>query len=120
MNTTPTKSQYLLLLRQPAGGVPAPAELQKIMVRFGEWIERLNAKGLAPATNGLELTGKVLRGRAVTDGPYVEAKEVVGGLVTITAASLDEAVEAAGACPGLDYAMAVEVRPVHRRPAAPS
>lgn len=118
MSTPPSPSSYVLLLRQPAGDPPPPGELQKIMARFSTWIDGLAARGLLQGTNGLDLSGKVLRGRrgqAVTDGPYAEAKEVVGGFVTISAASLDEAVEAARDCPGLDYHMAVEVRPVRNR-----
>ncbi|HVU34700.1 MAG TPA: YciI family protein [Opitutaceae bacterium] len=108
----------MLLLRQPAGPVPPPEELQKIMVRFQTWMDGMMAKGMVVGTNGLDVTGKVLRGRrgaSITDGPFAETKEIVGGYVLITAASLDEAVEAARDCPGLDYAMAVEVRPVRPR-----
>ncbi len=118
MTTSPGQSTFVLLLRQPAGDAPPPAELQKIMVRFQAWIDGLTAQGRLQGTSGLDLSGKVLRGRrgqSLTDGPYAEAKEVVGGFVTISAASLDEAVEAARDCPGLDYHMAVEVRPARRR-----
>lgn len=115
MNPTLERSSYLILLHQPAGGVPAPAELQKIMARFTVWMDGMRAKGVVQTTAGLELTGKVLRGRrgaVTTDGPYAEAKEIVGGYVLIAAQSLDEAVEYARDCPGLDYNMAVEVRPI--------
>ena len=69
-------------------------------------------------TNGLNPAGKVLRGpkgRSVTDGPYAEGKEVVGGYVLIEAENLDAAVAAASDCPGLDYQMVVEVRAVMQR-----
>jgi hypothetical protein len=85
------------------------------MVHFRKWMESMYAKGHVLSTNGLESAGKVLRGSRgamVTDGPLIEAKEIVGGYVMITAKSLEEAVELASACPGLDYRMAVEVRPV--------
>jgi hypothetical protein len=121
MNPTPKKSSYLLLLHQPHGGVPAPEELKKIMARFTEWMDRMKDKGMVEGTNGLEITGKVLRGprgRSITDGPYVESKEIIGGYVLISAASEAEAVEAARECPGLDYHMAVEVRPVRPRPSS--
>jgi len=119
MQTRPERSRYLLLLRQPAGGTPPPEELRKIMARFAEWMDGMAARGLVEATNGLELSGKVLRGRrgaSITDGPYAEAKEVIGGYVLISAGGLEEAVEAARACPGLDFGMAVEVRPIRPRP----
>jgi len=116
MTTQSNKSQFLLLLRQPhAGPHPTPEEMQQIMGRFMEWMQGMSAKGIVAGTNGLEDTGKVLRGSrgaSVTDGPFAESKEVVGGYVLISADSLSHAVEIARDCPGLDYRMAVEVRPV--------
>ena len=88
------------------------------MARFAAWMKNMSDKGMVVGTNGLELTGKVLRGPrgvSATDGPYPEAKEIVGGYVLITAGSFDEAVEAARDCPGLDNHMVVEVRPVRSR-----
>ena len=114
-----SSSQYLLLLHQPnTGPGPTPAELQQIMAHFGAWMEGLYAKGIVAGTNGLEPAGKVLRepgGAVITDGPYAEAKEIVGGYILINAASLDEAVAIARGCPGLNYRLAVEVRPVKQR-----
>lgn len=116
--TTPS-AQYLLLLHQPnTGPGPTPAELEQIMAQFGRWMEGLYAQGIVAGTNGLEPTGKVLRepgATVITDGPYAEAKEIVGGYILINAANLDEAVAIARGCPGLDYRMAVEVRPVKQR-----
>jgi hypothetical protein len=115
---TQTPTSYLLLLRQPAGDIPPPAELQKIMTEFGAWMDRMRAQGAVEGTNGLELTGKVLRGRrgaSMTDGPYAETKEIVGGYVMLRATTLDAAVEWARECPGLNYGMTVEVRPVRQR-----
>lgn len=112
-------SQFLLLLHQPnTGPGPTSEELKAIMARFGTWMTGLSAKGIVAGTNGLEPTGKILRGpcgAVITDGPYAEAKEIVGGYILINASSLDEAVEIARGCPGLDYRLAVEVRPVKRR-----
>lgn len=120
LNHMPSANQYLLLLHQPnTGPGPTPEELQKIMARFGTWMEGLYAKNIVAGTNGLEPAGKVLRepgGTVITDGPYAEAKEIVGGYVLINAANLDEAVAIARDCPGLDYRLAVEVRPVKPMP----
>jgi hypothetical protein len=52
----------------------------------------------------------------VTDGPYAEAKETVGGYVVIAADNLAQAVEIAKGCPGLDYETLVEVRPIEKLP----
>lgn len=116
----PPTSQYLLLLLQPGTGPgPTPAELKAIMGRFSVWMEGLYAKDIVAGTNGLEPTGKILRGpggAVITDGPYAESKEVVGGYILINAANLAEAVAIARGCPGLDYRLAVEVRPVRPKP----
>lgn len=116
MTTQSNKSQFLLLLRQPHEGPhPTPEEMQQIMGRFMAWMKGLSAAGAVVASNGLEDTGKILRGPrggSVSDGPYVEAKEIVGGYVLISADNLEQAVKIARDCPGLDYRMAVEVRPV--------
>jgi len=115
--TTPSDlRQHLILLQYPADGVPpSAAELQVIMARFATWMEGLQKQGRLAATNGLENTGKVLRGpvgeTVITDGPFAEGKEVVGGYVLLNPSTLDEAVAAARECPGLDNRMIVEVRP---------
>ncbi len=108
---------HLLLLEYPEGATPpSPRQLEEIMARFHVWMEGLCAEGRVLATNGLELTGKMLRGpigeTVITDGPYAEGKEVVGGYVLLNPCTLAQAVAAAKKCPGLDYHMIVEVRPV--------
>ena len=51
-------------------------------------------------------------GRIVVDGPFVESKEAIGGYFYLQVRNLDEAVEIAKQCPGLEYGCRVEVRPV--------
>ena len=114
---------HLILLEYPSDATPpTPDEMKTIMARFEAWMEGLYNQGRVAATNGLELTGKVLRGpigeTTITDGPFAEGKEVVGGYVLLNPSSLEEAVAAARACPGLDYRMIVEVRPVKSRASA--
>jgi hypothetical protein len=116
--TTPSDlRQHLILLQYPYPAVqPSPEELQAIMARFSLWMGDLKRQGRVAATNGLENTGKVLRGpigaTIITDGPFAEGKEVVGGYVLLQPSTLQEALAAARACPGLDHRMIVEVRPV--------
>ena len=120
MSTQTKPSQFMLLLRQPQTGAgPTPDELLAITGRFAQWMAAMNAKGIVAGNNGLENTGKILRGprgATVTDGPYLETKEIVGGYVLINAESLNHAVEIARDCPGLDFRLAVEVRPIRPRP----
>jgi hypothetical protein len=116
MSAQSKKSEFLLLLRHPhVGPPPTLEEMKHIMAHFSEWMNEMRVKGLISGTNGLEMIGAVLRGHrgaTITDGPYCESKEIVGGYVLIMADNLSHAVELARDCPGLDYRMSVEVRPV--------
>jgi hypothetical protein len=109
----PNPNHYLLLLRH-YGTMPEPAELQQIMAKFKIWMDGIKARGEFVATNGLEFTGKVLRtGGAVSDGPFAEAKEIVGGYIVVTARDQEHAMEIARGCPGLQQpGTTVEVRPI--------
>lgn len=79
-------------------------------------MDGLQAKNMMLGHNGLvPMSGKVFRGPDglnVTDGPYAETNEIIGGYVLLTADNLEQAMDAARACPGLNYKMAVELRPV--------
>jgi len=98
--------------RQEAMGTPASA--QQSMQRWMTWLSELDAKGhLKDRGQPLERTGKVVRGKnAVTDGPYTEAKDLVGGFTLVEARDIDQAVELSRGCPILDGGGSVEVRPV--------
>jgi hypothetical protein len=92
----------------------SPQEMQQQMAKWGAWVQDLTAKGHFKGGNPLEAAGKTVRGKkkAITDGPYAEAKDLVGGYLLIEARDLNEAVELSLACPGLDVEGTVEVRPV--------
>jgi hypothetical protein len=107
-------SEFLFLYR---GGrrSDSPAEAEKVMQRWVGWMQELGAKGhLKDQGQPLEGEGKVVRdrGRAVTDGPYPESKDVVGGYTLIEAKDLSQAAELAGGCPIFDFGGLVEVRPI--------
>lgn len=93
----------------------SPEQIEAHMKRWQEWIGSLVAQerfiGGQPLTGG----GKVLSGTAkkITDGPFMEGKEVIGGYVHIKAASLEEATELAKNCPNLEAETGtVEVREI--------
>jgi len=93
--------------------------MEKIFGQWMEWMKNMTGKGQMVGANRLQDNGKVLRqprGASVSDGPYAESKEVVGGYVLIQADNFDEAVEIARGCPGLNMETAVEVRPVEPLP----
>jgi hypothetical protein len=109
-------SQFVYLYR--GGSRPeSPAEGEQVMQRWVAWFQDLAAKGhIADRGQPLEREGKVVRrngnSRAVTDGPYPESKDIIGGYTLIEAKDLAEAAELAGGCPILDRDGLVEVRPV--------
>lgn len=96
------------------GGQPPSAEqMQAMMRQWQTWIKGIASNGNYADTNRLLPEGKTLKpGNAITDGPYAEGKEVVGGYLIVKANSIDEAVEMAKSCPNLIYGGNVEIRSV--------
>lgn len=95
----------------------SPEQMQASAGKFMAWFERLKAEGKAKAGQPLQNIGRVIskNGRTISDGPYAESKEAIGGYFILTVSDLDEAIEIARGCPGLDYGIKVEVRPVAER-----
>jgi hypothetical protein len=103
---------FLFRGREPAG---SPEEMQKQMENWIAWMKALGADGrIKDPGNPLERTGKVVSGwqRLVNDGPYAEAKDLVGGYIVIEAGDLAEAAEIAKGCPIFEAGGFVEVRPI--------
>lgn len=112
-------SDFVLLFRTTEAEnekyMGTPAQAQKSMEGWLKWVRELEASGhLKNRGEPLERTGAVLRGRkrVVTDGPFLEAKDIVAGFVIISAKDLDEARKLAGGCPILDGEGTVEIRPI--------
>jgi len=111
-------AKFMFLFR--GGGIvvkppPPPAEIGAHLAKWTEWVGGLVKAGhVEMRAPPLENGGKVVRGyaKAVTDGPYAEAKDLVSGIVVISASSIEEAVELARGCPIYEYDGSVEVRPV--------
>lgn len=115
-------AEYLLLLRdEPATFADlSPEEIQRIIEKYSAWAARLGeAEILVGGQKLADGEGRVMHkagdapgldGR-VTDGPFSEAKEVVGGYFLVRAESYDEAVEIARECPHVDYG-SIEIRRV--------
>ena len=107
-------SEFVYLYR---GGrrAESPAEGEKQMQRWIAWFQDLAEKGhIKDRGQPLEGDGKVVRGKngAITDGPYPESKDIVGGFSLIEANDLNQAAQLAGGCPIFDSGGLVEVRPV--------
>lgn len=109
-------SQYLLIFRENEDAPDiAPEEMEAMFATWMAWAERLGAVGKYDGGNPLTEQGKVVRGasgESITDGPFVEAKEVLCGYFLVKAADLEEACTIAKDCPGLPRGMSVEVRPI--------
>jgi hypothetical protein len=105
-------SEFTYLFR---GDTTASSEqLQKTIQKWDAWMKELSAKGhIREPGRPLERTGKVVKGKLkiVNDGPYAQAKDLVGGYMVIDAADLAQAVEISKGCPILDGGGSVEVRP---------
>jgi hypothetical protein len=85
---------------------------------WAAWFERLTKEGKCKGGHPLRNEGKLVsggQGRIVTDGPFVESKEAIGGYFHLEVADEAEAVAIAQQCPGLAYGCVVEVRPLAER-----
>jgi hypothetical protein len=92
----------------------SPEAMQQVTDRWMAWFNGLKDEGKCVAGNPLEREGKIIgkNGRIVSDGPFAESKETIGGYFLLRVGTLDEAVAIARQCPGLPYGIRVEVRPV--------
>lgn len=115
-------SRFMLLLheRPDAFAGVSPEDIQRVIQKYSAWREGLAAAGkLAGGEKLKDEGGKHLsshRGTVrVVDGPFSEAKEVMGGFFMIQAADYEEAVEIASGCPHLEHGWVElrEVDPVH-------
>jgi hypothetical protein len=109
-------SEFLYLYRggEPAGG--SPEKMQQTMQKWMGWLKSLGEQGhIKDQGQPLERSGKLVKGRqkTVTDGPFAEAKDVVGGYTVVEARDLAQAVELSKGCPIFETdGGVVEVRPI--------
>ena len=109
--------KYLILgLISETGQQLQGPDLEAWMQEIGAWYEKYGSSGkLADAGYQLDWPdkAKTIRAGGVTDGPYMEAKEVLGGYSLLETATIDEAVEIAKTWPGIDSGwITMEIRPV--------
>ena len=92
-----------------------PERAQRSMQAWLAWMRELEAKGhLKDRGQPLDRAGHVVRGKtkAISDGPYVEVKDIVLGFIVVEARDLEQASELSMGCPMLEGGGTVEVRPV--------
>src|SRR5687768_5976887 len=110
--TKPTQ-KYMLLYRSqptptPAQGQPSPEQMQAMFAKWNAWKERFK-DNFVDWGDKLKPDGKVVSASGVSDGPFVEAKEIVGGYMIISAESLEHAAAIAKEMPAAPGAR-IEVR----------
>jgi hypothetical protein len=114
-------AQFLLLLHSdPTDWLKMPSsEQQKWMSKYMAWGEQARTGGFLVGSNKLvDDGGKIVRGQKalVTDGPYSETKEVLGGYYMIEAKNYDEAVRRCKDHPHLEHGGTIEVRQIQELP----
>ena len=112
MSKNPTPSEYLLLSRGQWDRDKSPQEIQAAIDAFYVWYEQLVAQGRFKPGQRLATGGKLVSRSGVTDGPFTEAKEIIGGYWFIVATSLQEAAAIAALNPCLACGLSYEIRPI--------
>ena len=110
--------KFIMLLHDSGTFPPdlSPDQIQVIIQRYVAWKQKVQVAGRRVDGHKLtDGTGRVMRGGVgaakVTDGPYAEAREVIGGLFIVDAANYDEVVDLSKDCPHLDFGT-IEIREV--------
>jgi hypothetical protein len=107
-------AKFLLIYRGGEGDESqmSPEELQKVLEKWGAWIGQGFAEGwMVDPGDALAPTAKIVNAKkVVTDGPFPESKEVVGGFSVVQADSIEKAAEHAKGCPHLLSKGSIEIR----------
>jgi hypothetical protein len=106
--------KYLLIYRNPQQNArtqpPSPAEMQQMYAAWNGWKDKFK-DAILDVGDGLKPGGKLVTTSTVTDGPFVEAKEIVGGFSIVSADSYDRAVAIAKESPVMQMpGMRIEIR----------
>jgi hypothetical protein len=93
-------AKFLFIYRESTAGSarPSPEEMQALQVAWYAWMQKFSS-AILPGGDGLKHTGRLVKAGIVTDGPYVEAKEIVVSFGLIQADNYDAAVAIARECP---------------------
>lgn len=108
-------NEFMMIFRsEPQGtGKPSPEQMQESIKQWQDWIGGIAAQGKFVSTNALGSKGQTVDAKGiVTDGPYIEIKERVGGYIVVKANNLIDAVGLSKGCPVLALGGKVEIRDV--------
>jgi hypothetical protein len=108
---------FALLFRQsePINSKISESEMQSFRKKWEDWAGGIAAQGKFKGSSiRLAPAGKVLKaGGVVTDGPFVEIREILGGIMVVQADDIEEATTLAHGCPALERVGCVEIRPFY-------
>jgi hypothetical protein len=108
--------EFVLLFRQPSYNYSkvSPKDMQELSKRWNDWAVSIEDQGkMISRGPRLANEGRVLKsGGVITDGPFVEIKEILGSFILVKAENLEEATTLAHGCPAIDQGGSVEIRPV--------
>ena len=120
MTNQPAPAEYLVISRGQWDSTLSRAEIQSAIDQFYVWIKQLVDEGKMKRGQRLTYEGKtVARKHLITDGPFGESKEVIGGYWFILAHNLDEAVQIAKGNPCIECGLFLEIRPIDPQVATP-
>ena len=105
--------QFIVMLRDSGvwPGDLSPDEMQAVIQKYGDWVRGIGGKGNKLRDGEGRILVRKDAGITVTDGPYAEAKEVVGGYLVVEADSYEEVIRNCEASPHLDYG-SIEIRQI--------
>lgn len=112
MPTPNPPKEFLLLSRGRWDADKSPEQIQSAIDAFYAWHAQLVEQGKFKPGQRLATEAKLVTRERITDGPFTEAKEVIGGYWFILAGSLDEAARIAADNPCLACGLAFEIRPI--------
>jgi hypothetical protein len=120
MSERPPPAEYLVIARGQWDRTLSPDEIQKAIDQFYTWLDQLVNEGKMKRGQRLTYEGRTIaRQNVITDGPFGESKEVIGGYWFILADNLDEAAQIAQGNPCLDCGLFFEIRPIDPHRATP-
>lgn len=105
--------EFMLLMQGDDSQAVSPQEMQERMQAYMGWMKSMTEGGKLKTGQPLEPTGVLLKDAqtVITDGPFLEPKEIIGGYVIVYAENIEEATEMARNCPLIQHC-AIMVRPL--------
>ena len=110
-----TQKQYLCIQRSQTGQCepPSPEQMQQMFAKFNAWKEKYQ-ENIVNMGGKLLPEGKIVTADGATDGPFIEAKEIIGGYMIIAAENIEQAIEVVRESPGVGGSgSSVEIREIH-------